>query len=94
VFFPTFKEGGEDLEQYDDGTKNIVGETNDFQTATSQRPPPETEAVLAESETNGADHREIRTEGVAEGQRRSSHHRCNTLHLGGRRVWIKGVRWR
>jgi len=86
------KEGGEDLEKYDGGTKTIVGETNDFQTPTSQRPPPKTKAVLVESETNGADRHEIRTEGGAEGRRRSSHHGCNTLHLGGRRVLKKGVR--
>jgi hypothetical protein len=66
----------------------------DFQTPKTQQPPLETEAVLVESETNGADRREILTEGGAEGRHRSSHHRCKTLHLGGRRVWIKGVRRR
>lgn len=74
--------------------KQIAGKTNDFQTPTTQRPLLETEAVLVESETNGADRREIRTEGGAEGRCRSSHHRCKTLHLGGRRVWINGVRRR
>jgi len=29
------KEGGEDLEQYDGGTKTIAGEAKDFQTPTT-----------------------------------------------------------
>jgi hypothetical protein len=48
--------------------------TNDLRTPTTQQPPPVADAVLVESETNDADHRESRKEGGAEGRHCSSHH--------------------